>query len=193
MTKAPVTGRLSRAEADFQSRVAVARRTGGSPLVVSCDEGVRLPSSFLAVERRTPSARWSFTGLSAPAAVALGLLDCQDVLGVAIPEVHAVFVADPPCRVELSPEGLVTVYPVASVATHPLLGSTMAHAWIEGLVPVAVVVDLAAIQHLTSVVIAWQLQLLQNCRPAPFSVRNANPGVTTQLKQLRLDYLMALG
>jgi len=193
MTTVPVTGRLTRAEADFQSRVAVARRTGGNRLVVACDAGVRLPTSFLAVERDTPSAHWQFQGLSPVAAVALGLLGCAESLGVQVPEAHSAFVADPPCRVELSADGVVTVTPVAAVAIHPLLGSSMAHAWIEGLVPVAVIVNLGAIQHLTSVVIAWQLQLLQNCRPAPFSVRNANPGVTTQLKQLRLDYLMALG
>lgn len=193
MTKVPVTGRLTRAEADFQSRVAVARRTGGNRLVVVCDVGVRLPTSFLAVERGAPSAKWQFEGLSPVAAVAVGLLDCAAALGVAMPADQADFLADPPCRLELSPEGVVIVTPVAAVATHPMLGSTMAHAWIEGLVPVAVIVNLGSIQHLTSVVIAWQLQLLQNCRPAPFSVRNANPGVTTQLKQLRLDYLMALG
>jgi len=188
----PTTGRLSRAQADFHARVAAARRTGGSPLVIACDETVRLPTSFLAVERDTPSATWRLRNPSAAAAVALDLLGLAPAYGVEVPTEHQVLVADPPCRVHLDADGVLTVSLGTGTGTHPQLAKSMAHDWIEGLAPASVILDLDGVQHLSSVIVAWLIQLLQNCRPAPFRIRNARPTVVNQLRQLRLDALMAV-
>jgi hypothetical protein len=186
------SGRLTRAQAEFLTQVTAARQAGGERLVIACAKAQRIPTSFLGSERVAPSAAWQLSGLSDAAAVALCLMGVADQYHVSAPTDHQDLVADPPCHVDLLDDGTVVVTPVASAATHPLLASTMAHAWMTGLAPAAVMVDLAAIPHLTSVVIAWQLQLLQCSRPASFTVRGANPGVIIQLKQLRLDYVMAL-
>lgn len=65
-------------------------------------------------------------------------------------------------------------------------------AWGAGVQAAALVVECGRLDHINSMVIAWLLRLGQHARPVPIRIRGAKPQVATQLRQLRLDHLMAI-
>lgn len=186
------TARLSRQASAFLERVAEIHRTGASP-VLSCDGGLRIPTSFLAAEQSAPEpSGWRLVGGDDRLALALTLLGLGERFGVSSPEAHRSFLADPPYRVRLSPEGGLVMQPVVGAAGNPRLEASIAHAWVAAVEPPAVTIELANISHLNSILIAWMLQVAQGVRPAPVCIAKASAGVSAQLRQLRLDHLMAL-
>lgn len=72
------------------------------------------------------------------------------------------------------------------------LGQPLYHQWAGGLEAAGIVFDCHRLEHVNSVLIAWMLQIVQAAKPTPVQVRRAKPQVATQLKQLRLDHLMAI-
>lgn len=173
-------------------RIAAARGVGGGGIAtLACDESTRLPTAFLA-GRELAEGRWRFTGLPERGAVALALLGLDRACGVAVPDGLRAFLSDPPFQLSLSGDGTLTVAVGGGHPISPRIEQEAAHAWILALAPSAVVIDLGRVAHLTSVVIAWMLQITQGAKPAPVKVVRASAMVVAQLRQLRLNYLMAL-
>lgn len=178
----------------FAERLSAARQraAGGAPLVVVCDETTVIPSSFL-LEQRSPGAQaCRLDGLSDKAKVALGLLGEALRFGVEVPSEHAPLVKDGPFLLKLEGDGSLVLVVLPNACHHPRMGGGICHAWAEALVVPGVQVDLTAVTHLNSVLIAWMLQLVQAFKPAPFRISGASAAVATQLRQLRLDYVMKM-
>lgn len=173
-------------------RIAAARCAAARPAVLACGDGVRLPTTFLAAED-VAAGQWRLVGLPERGALALALLGLDRACGVAAPDGQRAFLGDPPFRLSLAGDGTITIVLAGGQPVSPRIEQEAAHLWIQALAPAAVVIDLARVPHLTSVVIAWMLQITQGAKPAPVRVVHANPMIVAQLRQLRLNYLMALG
>ena len=172
-------------------RIAAARSAGGPSSVLACDAATRLPITFLA-GRELAEGRWRLTGLPERSALALALLGLDHACGVPVPDALRPFLSDPPFQLSVAGDGCLTVSLMGGQPVSPRIEQEAAHAWIHALAPASVVIDLGRIAHLTSVVIAWMLQITQGAKPAPVKVVRAAPMVIAQLRQLRLNYLMAL-
>lgn len=172
--------------------MAEIHRTGAS-LVLPCEGAFRIPTSFLAAEQSAPvPTGWRLVGGDDRLALTLSLLGLGESFGVAAPDIHRSFLADPPFRLRLSPDGGLVLQPVVGAAGNPRLEASIAHAWVSAIEPPAVTIELVNITHLNSILIAWMLQVAQGVRPAPVCIAKASAGVSAQLRQLRLDHLMAL-
>jgi anti-anti-sigma regulatory factor len=71
-------------------------------------------------------------------------------------------------------------------------GQPFLHTWVGGVAAREIVIDCGRLEHVNSVLIAWMLQIVQSSKPTPVRIVRAKPQVSTQLKQLRLDHLMAI-
>jgi hypothetical protein len=194
MTTGRISQKLQAVHAAFADRLqaARARAAAGEPVRVVCDDRTAIPASFLIEQRRAGAQPCRLEGLSERARVALALLGEAPRYAAVPNEDHQALVADPPFRASLDDDGMLSLALVGNAGHHPRMGGGMCHAWVEAVAVPAVQVDLSAVSHLNSVLIAWMLQLVQGTKPAPFRVRGANAAVATQLKQLRLDYVMNL-
>ncbi len=147
--------------------------------------GARLPLTVLSTLRQLPGLRLS--GLSEDAARALQVLQLAEAFN--IPGILRPL----PFTVHAGDDGSLSLLPDRTANQSPLLGDPVAHAWTRGLLVTNLVLDLRHIEHVTSVLVAWLLQLATGIQPAPTRVLNPSPQAATQLRQLRLDHLMSIG
>jgi hypothetical protein len=149
----------------------------------------RLPVAFLAACTGTPAPH--LANLPEAARNAALILGLGPALGIPVtPEERKAFDALPFTAKPLG--AAVQIGLAAGSERKPGFGSALFHQWAGGISGGAITVDLANIDHINSVMIAWLLQLVQSAKPTPVEVRRAKPGVSTQLKQLRLDHLLRM-
>lgn len=75
---------------------------------------------------------------------------------------------------------------------NPRMTTPQSYGWISSVATEKVAVDLAEVQHINSVLVAWLLQLGQAAKPASFELRNVSRQVAIQLNQLRLNHLLTV-
>ena len=181
------TGRIQRPSQAFHERLDLALVAGGS---VTCDHLTRIPCAFLAKDRAAPSVHL----VDAPPrlVLAMELLGLAKVYGIPGDEPLRRLAQELPFRVTLVADGTLHLAMQPIGGYHPRINQSLAHEWMEALVPESVEADLSCVQHLTSVLIAWMLQLVQSTRPVPFRVSGARGTVGVQIRQLRLDHLLTI-
>jgi len=161
------------------------------------EAGQRLPGDFVlvllelaagAVERKS---RIFLDGFSPDTNLALALLDTQALLGLPAGSrerlpVNRAFTP------QLKPKGFLLLRAQRDVGQLSQLSDAAFHSWLRGLTLVQVEVDLSAVEHINSVLVAWLLQLGQAAAPAKLQLSHVTRQAKTQLTQLRLDHLMTI-
>ncbi|MFM2089785.1 MAG: hypothetical protein RLZZ127_274 [Planctomycetota bacterium] len=97
-----------------------------------------------------------------------------------------------PFAATVQADGTVVLTVSPSAPTVPVTATPVAHDWAAHLRMPALEADLGSLATLNSVVIAWLLQLGHSANPAPMRLVGANRMVVAQLRQLKLDQVLAL-
>lgn len=157
---------------------------------IDCSAYPRLPATFVlqASRRRQPP---TLTNVSADAAQILDLLGLAQRFGITAP--RTISARDLPFQLSIEADATLVVAADRGIAQHRMLDEPLSHGWARGLIAPKLVVDMAAVEQVNSVLVAWLLQLAQAAKPAATTVLRARPQIVTQFKQLRLDQMMTLG
>jgi hypothetical protein len=169
---------------------AIQIEQNGADAVLLCNGCVRFPAVLLVGGRLAAERAWRLEGVDERLKLALAVLGQAGRFALVSSEPHRSFLADQPFAVQVESDGALVLQPRAEGGKH--LESSFAHAWMTAVETPRVTFDLVNVTHLTSVLIAWMLQVAQSARPAQTCIAHASPGVTAQLCQLRLDHLMTL-
>ncbi len=164
-------------------------------VVVSCEETTRLPVAVVAaaLEATTASGGFlRFEGVSVVARLALQVADPDHLLAVS-EVVRAAHVGDRPFQVRLGLDGGMHVLLLKGIGQHPHMNEAAAYEWVRGLDATAVVVDMAHIEHLNSLLVAWLLQINQGVGAGRCRLLHVGRQAEAQLSQLRLNHLLSIG
>jgi anti-anti-sigma regulatory factor len=193
----PTQARLALADlvpAAYRQRLAELA-VAQSQVTVDCGKRERLPVPFLAAACEFAGNNKGFlslTGLTERARQAVLLSDpagsiaIDDVARTAKPPGERAF------EVVLDDQGQVRIRANRGLGQHRALAEGTSQSWLQGLEAGPVSVDLAEIEHVNSVVVAWLLQMSRALAPARLELLHVNAQVSTQLVQLRLDHLMVI-
>jgi hypothetical protein len=168
----------------------------GGAVSISCNGQARLSAAFLAAALSATGAGGflRLDGLSPAALSAVEAVDPEHRLAVgsgARPAGPGP-VGDRPYQVSLAPDGTVTISMLKGVGQHRYMNESASHEWVRGLDAPAVVVDLAQIEHLNSLLVAWLLQLNQGAGPGRCRLANVGRQAVAQLTQLRLNHMLTI-
>jgi hypothetical protein len=169
-----------------------AAAAAGTRLRIDCAAAARLPAAFLAaalaaagagaapiLEGLAPAARQAVEAIDGAGLLALGGAPRAPGPGPQRP--FAVALAGERLEVRVLPRARGTVR-----AEH------LGHDWMRGVSCAELAIDLGAIEHLDSPLVAWLLQLCAAAAPARVSLTRLSAQAATQLRQLRLDHVMGL-
>jgi hypothetical protein len=146
----------------------------------------RFPTSLIAAAHASGSSP-VISGLSEPVVGALRIVGAGALFGL-----EPITASRLPFTAHVRADGAVVILVTTSAATVPVTSTPVAHDWAAHLAMPGVEVDLGQLSTLNSVVIAWLLQLGHSAHPAAVRLLGANRQVVAQLRQLRLDQVLAL-
>jgi hypothetical protein len=161
-------------------------------LHVDCAAAARLPAAFIgaALAAGAGGAVLCLDGLAPAALKAVEAIDRAGVLAVGAPGRAAALAVPPLFSVDIRGDQLElrVLAPARGAASAAML----AHDWLRGVSCSRLDIDLGAIEHLDSLLVAWLLQLSQAAAPAKVLLLHVSAQAATQLRQLRLNHLMAI-
>lgn len=162
---------------------------------IDCSGQKRLPVAFIAtavaVALKT-TARFSLTQLPERVRLALTVLD-----GAGLPvdgdgKLPSVFSDEPPFFARIAESGELRLVARRGIGQHPMLSVPITYEWIGGLDMTSLIIDIAAAEHVNSVMVSWLLQICQQAKPIKPQLINASPTAVVQLARLRLDHVVDL-
>jgi hypothetical protein len=164
-------------------------------VVLSCGEVPRLPVRVLALALEITAATGGFLrleGLTPTTRLALQMIDPERRLAMD-ESIRTPKVGEHPYQVRLAEDGTVLVALLKGIGQHPHMNEAASHEWVRGLDASAVEVDMAQIEHLNSLLVAWLLQLNQGAGVGRCRLVQVGRQAVAQLTQLRLNHLLAIG
>jgi hypothetical protein len=161
-------------------------------LTVDARQVQRLPACFLAVCREAGSMAPRLDGLPAAPRLAAVMTGCAGLVGDGLSPDDRRILEQRPFVIRLDAAVEVQVDLPVHCDRSSAMGQPPYHRWIAGISTSTVAIDCHALQHLTSILIGWSLQIAQSARPARTIVRRPRPQVATQIRQLRLDHLIII-
>lgn len=163
---------------------------------VQCEEAARLPVVVLhaALEATTATGGFlRFEGLSAHARLALQVVDPDRRFAVGDVARSNGQVGDRPYQVSVAADGNVTLLLLKGIGQNHHMNETASYEWLRGMEASAVVIDMSQIEHLNSLLVAWLLQMNQGAGVGRCRLIHVGRQAVTQLSQLRLNHLLAIG
>ncbi len=160
---------------------------------IDCAGAARLPARFLAAALAAGAAGAELTldGLAPSARAALEAIDGARLLAAGAPARAAAADRERPFSVAISGDQL-EVHVLSAARGGAASAAQLPHDWLRGISRERVAIELGAIEHLDSLLVAWLLQLSQAAAPAKVELRSLSAQAATQLRQLRLDQLMSI-
>ncbi len=150
---------------------------------IDCNGVKRLPLAVLIAAR--DHGMLTFANVHGPARSTL------TIFRLPIADAHPSF-PEVPFLIETHAPDTLVIKPKANATTFPNLSSHPGHDWLQGLTAGSITIDLTAVQQINSVVVAWMLRLAQDSAPLRLKLSKVSRQVETQLRQLRLDHILAL-
>ncbi len=189
----PITMTLAEcARGGFRARLGEALGSGAC-VTISCAGAARLPAAFLCVACDLAvqhPERVRLDGLGNDARLAVEAIDEIGRIVIVGSARAAPARGIPPWAVSLDELGSVRLVALKGIGQHPQLGDAVAHQWMRGLAATAVTIDLAVVEHVNSLLVAWLLQLSQDAAPVRVVLVNVSRQASIQFTQLRLDHLL---
>jgi ABC-type transporter Mla MlaB component len=164
-------------------------------VTIDCSGAERLPASTIAVVLALSQKYHGFIrfeGLNHLAAVAVAVLDPDRHIGVSTAARTTPPVGDRPYTVTVNSEGSLAISLQKGIGQNPHMNESISYEWIRGLEVKSVTIDLAHIDHLNSLLVAWLLQFNQGAGPNRCTLINVGRQAVTQLTQLRLNHLLVI-
>ena len=168
--------------------------TPQSTVVVVCEGVARLPVSIVALAQEvaaTSTGVLRLEGLSTATRLALQIVDPERRLAVDDPT-RLPQVGERPFQVGIASDGSVKVRLHKGIGQHAHLNESSSYDWIRGLDASVVEVDLALIEHLNSLLVAWLLQINQGAGAGRCKLMRVGRQAVAQLTQLRLNHLLTI-
>jgi hypothetical protein len=176
-------------------RAALARLLSPSATVaISCAGVARLPVAVVAIALELAAATGGFLrleGLSAQTLQALHVIDPERRLAVD-DATRVTLVGERPYQVRAGVDGSLHLLLGKGIGQHPHMTEAASHEWIRGIEATSVMLDLAQIEHLNSLLVAWLLQLNQGAGPGRCRLVQVGRQAAAQLSQLRLNHLLVI-
>jgi hypothetical protein len=188
----PATMPLAELMRDGGPARLLAAAAAGTRLRIDCAAAARVPASFLhaALAAAAAGAAPILDGLHPAARQAVEVIDRAGLLEAGPPPRAPAQGIARPFEVHLGGDRLeVRVLPLARGATR---AEHLAHEWMRGVSCAELAIDLGAIEHLDSLLVAWLLQLCAGAAPAKVSLMRLSAQAATQLRQLRLDHVLGI-
>lgn len=163
-------------------------------VAITCTDGVRVPVNVLAIALELAASTGGFLrleGLSTHALQALHVIDPERRLAVEV-ATRVAQVGERPYHVRAGVDGSLHLLLGKGIGQHPHMSDTASYEWIRGVEATSVVVDLANIEHLNSLLVAWLLQLNQGAGPGRCRLVQVGRQAVAQLTQLRLNHLLVI-
>ena len=163
-------------------------------VTVSCSGHERLPVAFLAIAVQSTAAKQGFLRLDGLTNVGRNAVSVVDPTGVlAVGESGRVAKSgERPFNVTIDATGQLIIRAQAGICQHPRLSEPVSYDWVRGLVATKVTVNLTEVEHLSSLLVAWLLQIGQAVTPLRINLIKVSRQATTQLSQLRLNHLLTV-
>ena len=161
-------------------------------LTIDCSGVERLPIAFLAAAiaaARERHALICLEGLGADARRAVEIIDDARVLALEAPPRAPSPLLERPFAVVITGDGLLLQLH-RGLPRLAQMADASEHGWVQGVAFATLSVDLAAIDNLNSLLVAWLIQLSHAAAPLRIALSNLSAQAATQLRQLRLNHLM---
>jgi hypothetical protein len=164
-------------------------------VTVQCAGHERLPVAFLAIAVQSTAAAQGFLRLDGLTTFARNAVTVVDPTGVlAVGEAGRTSKSgERPFTVTIDAEGRILIRAHPGICQHPRLAEPISYDWARGLGASAVVVDLTEVEHLSSLLVAWLLQIGQAVAPLRVGLTKVSRQAAAQLSQLRLNHLLTVG
>lgn len=181
---------------DVRARLSslLSSRAPSATVAITCVDVPRVPVSVLAMALDLAVSTGGFLrleGLSAHTRQALHVIDPERRL--AVDDIARVaHVGERPYQVRAGGDGSLHVVLSKGIGQHPHMADMASYEWIRGVDATSVVVDMAQIEHLNSLLVAWLLQLNQGAGPGRCRLVNVGRQAVAQLTQLRLNHLLLI-
>ncbi len=169
--------------------------TPETSVVINCGNCDRIPSAFIAAALAATEKSQGYLRLeelSTLAQVAIAMVDSLHRLAIPVPARTAAAVGERPFNVQLARDGHLEITLLKSVGQHPYMNDPQSHEWVRALEIPSVIIDLGQIEHLSSLLVAWLLQINQGVGMGRCQLKHVGRQAAAQLNQLRLNHLLKI-